>query len=130
MKKKTMFVVGMLMVLAGVHAFVGVDANGRCAGWLAELTIVPYSKTRFFSAGAFALSAIGVAFGRRWVAALTLPIALANVLWRFCSGYAPSEFDGEWVLVALSALAFFVALYVIPLILLMGKDEMTKGTNS
>ena len=31
---------------------------------------------------------------------------------------------------ALSALAFFVALYVIPLILLMGKGEMTKGTNS
>lgn len=51
---------------------------------IAELTIVPYSKTRFFSAGAFALS----------------------------------------------ALAFFVALYVIPLILLMGKGEMTKGTNS
>ena len=108
MKKKTIFIVGMLIVLAGVHAFVGLDANGRCAGWFAELTIVPYSKTRFFSAGAFALSAIGVAFGKRWVAALTLPIALTNVLWRFFSGYAPSEFDGEWVLVALSALAFLL----------------------
>ena len=121
MKRKTCLAVGVLSVLAGAHAFVGLE--GLDAGWFAELVLVPYAKTRFFSAGAFALSAMGVAFGKRWVAASALPIALANVLWRFCSGDAPSEVDGEWVLVALSCLAFFVALYAAPLLLLAGMKK-------
>ena len=128
MKRKMIFVVSILIVLAVVHAFVGLE--GLCAGWLAELIIVPYTKTRFFSAAAFALSAIGVSFGKRWVAALALPIALANVLWRFCSGHAPSEYDGEWASIALSCLAGFIALYAIPLILLAGRDDKKKGARS